>query len=171
MNTPFSLSEVISLLAPECASNLASQIEALVEESEAIAASLIAFMSALPLASREKRGWALWRAEVVLQSETTWASVEAETRAPLASHEAEMDFSSQIALEADLASYTVYRCWREATLTSVKTELDPQMTFFISSGTCFRAVVRGDQATEIFLCLHALMGFETPSLRICSNLP
>ena len=55
-STPFSLSEVTSLLKSECASNLTLQIEALAAGSEAIAASLIALMSALPLASREKRG-------------------------------------------------------------------------------------------------------------------
>jgi len=53
-STSFSLSEVTSLLAVECALDLASQIEALAVESEATAASLIALISALPLALWER---------------------------------------------------------------------------------------------------------------------
>ena len=49
------LSKVISLVAPSCALDLASQTEALAMESEATAASLIVLINAFPLASQEKR--------------------------------------------------------------------------------------------------------------------
>ena len=62
LSSALSLSEVVSLLAPESASTLASQLRVFTAGGEAIAASLITSMSALPLALREKRGWALWRA-------------------------------------------------------------------------------------------------------------
>ena len=87
----------------------------------------------------------------------------------LASHEAEEDYSIQKSSKADLALHTAFRCLREASLVSVETELGSRVTFFISSETCFRAVARGDLATEIFLYLRALIRLEPPSERSCLN--
>ena len=78
---------------------------------------------ALSLASWEKCGWALWRAKLVSQPETLWASPEAKMRDLLALPKAEVDFSIQKALDADLASHAAYRCRREASLASIETEL------------------------------------------------
>ena len=127
-------------------------------------------MSALLLVSWEKRSWALWKAKVVSRPETKWASPKAKTRDLLASQEAELNFSIQIALEADQASHAAYRCWCETNLVSIETELDLQVTFFVSSETCFRVMAREDLTTKIFLCLRKLMEPEPPSERICSNL-
>ena len=91
-------------------------------------------------------------------------------RDPLASQDVEVDFSIQIALEADLASHTAFKCWHEANLVSIETELGLQVAFFVSSETCFRTMARGDLATKIFLCLRTLMGLEPLSERIYSNL-
>ena len=55
-STSSSLGEAALLLALIGASSLASHIRAFATVSEAIAASLIASIGALPLASREKRG-------------------------------------------------------------------------------------------------------------------
>ena len=66
----------------------------------------------------------MWKVEVVSQLETTGALPEAEIRDLLALREAEVNFSIQLALEADLASHTAYRCWREASLVYVETERD-----------------------------------------------
>jgi len=81
-----------------------------------------------------------------------------------------VDFSIQIALEANLASHVAFKCWRKDNLVYVETELGLQVAFFDSLETYFRAVARENLTTEIFLCLRTLMGLEPPIERIYPKL-
>jgi len=87
-NNALDLSEIVvtSLPAPNGALVLALRLRAALillnnadDISGATAASLLA-KSAFILASYDRRGLALWRAEIVLQLETTLTSHEAELR-------------------------------------------------------------------------------------------
>jgi len=104
-----------------------------------------------------------------LQSEITRASLEVEVEDPLALHKAELDFSIQRALEADLVLRPACKCWSEVDLISIEAELGQQMAFYVPSGTCFGDMARGDLAMEIFLYLRVLAGFEPHSERSRSN--
>ena len=105
-NSVLDLSEVIvaSISAPSVDLVLASWLRVALallnsvdDVSGAVVASLLA-QSTLVLASRDRRDSALWRAELVLQSETILASQEAESRnLSLVSHET-TDFTTHITL-------------------------------------------------------------------------
>jgi len=105
-NSALDLSEVVvpSLPAPNGALVLTSRLRAalaLLNSADNVSGTVVASLlaqSALALASRDRRGFGLWRAELVLQSKTILASQEAESRdLSLSSHET-TDFAIHIAL-------------------------------------------------------------------------
>jgi len=158
--------------------------------SGAAVASLLA-QNALALVSRDRRGLALWRAEIVLQSETILASQEAESRDLSLASRGTTAFAIHIALaeavlgsqETFIASRTVLICWRVVMLVSADTVLDSHRVYLasletvialqrvlsVSIETYLQELARGALATLTYLCLRTRRGLFLPPERSCSN--